>query len=143
MAPVTQSDLDHIRRAFLSFNERYDDLREGGLEAYHAEFYAPDAVIEHVDGFPVPGRYEGLEGYQEWFGNSYGSYRDVTWTVDGVELVGERVVALVRVSGKPADDPVELELALGVTYEMRDGKIGYVRVYVGHERALAAASSGG
>ena len=30
-----------------------------------------------------------------------------------------------------------------ITYEMRDGKIGDVRVYVGHERALGAASSGG
>jgi hypothetical protein len=31
----------------------------------------------------------------------------------------------------------------GITYEMRDGRIGYVRVYVGHERPLDAASSGG
>lgn len=141
--PVSGSDLEHIRRAFLEFNERYDRLREDGLEEYHAEFYAPDAVIEHVDGFPLPGRYEGFDGYREWFAESYGSYRDVTWQIAGVHLVGERVVALVRVSGRPEDDPVELELALGITYEMRDGKIGHVRVYVGHERALDAASSGG
>ena len=52
--------LDHVRRAFLEFNARYDELRDGGLASYHAEFYTPDAVIEHVDNFPSPGKYEGL-----------------------------------------------------------------------------------
>lgn len=141
--PVSDSDLDHVRRAFVEFNERYDGLRDGGVASYHAEFYAPDSVIEHVDGFPSPGAYEGLEGYEEWFGQSYGSYRDVTWKIVGIEAVADRVVALVRVSGKAPDDDVELEIALGITYEMRDGRIGHVRVYLGHERARDAASSGG
>lgn len=141
--PVSDADVDHIRRAFVEFNQRYDTLRGDGLERYHAEFYAPDAVIEHVDGFPLPGRFEGLDGYREWFAESYGSYREVSWRIEEVQAAGERVVALVRVSGKPADSPVELEVALGITYEMRDGRIEYVRVYVGHERALDAASSDG
>ena len=140
---VSDSDLAHVRRAFAEFNERYERLRDGGLADYHAEFYAPDAVIEHVDGFPAPGRYEGYEGYADWFGQSYGTYRDVTWRIAGVEAAGDRVLALVRVSGKPADDDIELEVALGITYELRDGRIAYVRVYVGHDRARDAASSGG
>jgi hypothetical protein len=140
---VTDSDLAHVQRAFVEFNERYDALRDGGAAAYHAEFYAPDSIIEHVDSFPSAGRYEGLDGYLEWFGDSYGEYRDVTWEILGLEAVGDRVLALVRVSGKPPDDDVRLEVALGITYEMRAGKIGHVRVYVGHERARDAASSGG
>jgi ketosteroid isomerase-like protein len=141
--PVSDSDLAHVRRAFVDFNERYDDLRAGDVDTYHAEFYAPDSVIEHVDGFPSPGSYEGLEGYREWFGNSYGNYRDVTWQIVGLEAVGDRVLALVRVSGKAPDDDVRLEIQLGITYEMRAGKIGHVRVYLGHERARDAASSDG
>jgi hypothetical protein len=85
--PVSETDVNHIRRAFVEFNQRYDTLRDDALEPNHAE--------------------------------------------------------LVRVSGRPADDPVVLEVALGITYEMRDGRIGYVRVHVGHERALDSASSGG
>jgi ketosteroid isomerase-like protein len=139
---VTDRDLDHVRRAFAEFNERYATLREeGALARYHGEFYAPDSVIEHVDNFPSPGRYEGYSGYEEWFSQSYGNYRDVNWRVEGIEPAGERVLALVRVSGKPADDDVELELALGISYEMRDGRIAYARVYVGHERAREAALS--
>jgi hypothetical protein len=141
--PVSDSDLAHVRRAFVEFNERYDALRDGGVDSYHAEFYAPGWVIEHVDNFPSPGRYEGIDGYREWFGNSYGEYRDVTWQILGIEPVADRVLALVRVSGTAPDDDVRLEIALGITYEMRDGKIGHVRVYLGHERARDAASSGG
>jgi hypothetical protein len=42
-----------------------------------------------------------------------------------------------------ADDATRLEIQLGITYEMRAGKIGHVRVYLGHERARDAASIGG
>ena len=140
--PVTDSDLAHIRHAFAEFTERYDRLRDDGeLERYHAEFYVPDAVIENVDGFPTPGRYEGFAGYQEGFADAYGSYRDVRWQVEAIEPAGDFVLALVRAFGKPPDDDVELELALGMTYEMRDGKIAYSRVYVGHERAREATLS--
>jgi hypothetical protein len=139
---VSGSDIAHVRRAFIEFNERYAELRgDGQLEAYHASFYTPDAVIEHVDSFPSPGSYAGFAGYQEWFGQSYGDYRDVTWRIESIEPAGDLVLALVRVSGKPADDDIQLELDLGITYELSDGRISYVRVYVGHERAREAALS--
>ena len=140
--PVSDADLAHVRRAFVVFNERYDTLREGdALQRYHAEFFTPDSVIDHVDNFPSVGRYEGFAGYREGFGDSYGSYRDVTWRIDSVEPAGDWVLALLRVSGKPADDDVELEVALGIAYELSDGKIRHARVYVGHDRARAASLS--
>jgi hypothetical protein len=142
LVAAADPNLEHVRRAFVEFNQRYDELRAGGLERYHAEFYTPDSVIEHVDNFPVPGSFAGYEGYEEWFGFAYGDYRGVTWQIVGLEPVGDRVLALVRVSGT-GEDGVELEVALGITYELRDGKIARVRVYVGHERARDAASSGG
>jgi len=141
--PVTQTDVDHVRRAFVEFNDRYADLRQGGLRDYHREFYAPDNVIEHVDNFPAPGRFVGYEGYSEWFGESYGDYQDVRWEITSVEPVGDRVVALVKVSGRTEEDPIRLEIALGISYEMRDGRIGHVRVYLGHDRALEQAAAGG
>ena len=60
-----------------------------------------------------------------------------------MHAVGDRVVALVRVSGKPSEDPIELEIALGITYELREGRINHVRVYLGHDRAIDAARAGG
>jgi ketosteroid isomerase-like protein len=141
--PVTDGDVEHVRRAFMEFNRRYDELGRGGVDDYHAEFYVPDGVIEHVDGFPVPGRYEGVEGYREWFGESYTPYEDVRWEILSIAPEADRVVALVRIAGRPVGNPVELEVSLGITYEMRDGRIAHSRVYLGHERAVEMAHSGG
>ena len=140
---VTEDDLALVRRLYVEFGDRFERLRDEGVEDWFEEFYAPDLVIENVDNFPTAGRYEGSAGYREFFDTSYGSYRDVDWRLDCIEARDDRVLVLSQVSGKPLDDDVELTIDLGITYEMRDGKIGYVRVYVGHDRARAAASSGG
>src|SRR4051794_324277 len=141
---VSDTDVEFIRRAFGSFNARFQSLQAGdGIESFFAEFYAPDASIEDVGNFPTPGCFEGLAGYVEHIKESYGSYRNVDWRVESIEPIGDRVVVLARVSGKPAEDDTQLEVACGVTYEMRDGKIARSRLYVGHDRACAAARSGG
>lgn len=141
--PVSDSDLDHVRRAFVEFNERYESIRENGIDDFFRKFYAADAVIENVDNFPAAGSYTGIDGYREWFRESYRDYRDVTWRDVQLERADDRVLVLARIWGTDPQDGVELEIALGITYEMRDGKIAHVRVYLGHERARDAASSGG
>jgi ketosteroid isomerase-like protein len=141
--PVSDSDVAHVVRAYQQTNQRFEGLHTGGLEAYFAEFFEPDAVIEHVDDFPLPGRFEGPDGYRTWFLEAYGPYEDIVWRIDSVRAEGERVLALVSISGREKGDSVELQVQIGNTYEMRNGKIAHVRVYVGHERAAEAARSGG
>ena len=65
-------DVAFVLEAFHAF-----DLREGSLEDYFERFYAPDGVLEFVDGFPIPGRYEGAEGFKAWFADSYEPYDNV------------------------------------------------------------------
>src|SRR4051812_49186089 len=55
-------DLDFVRQAFQAF-----EVQEGTLEEYYERFWHPDGVIEFVDGFPISGRYEGIDGYKQWF----------------------------------------------------------------------------
>jgi ketosteroid isomerase-like protein len=128
------SNVALVRRAFEEF-----DLRDVGLEAYFRRHYTPDGVVEFVDGFPVPGVYRGVEGYKRWYEDSYGPYEDVRRRLDSIQAEGDLVVALVTITGKPVGEDVELEVQVGNTYELEDGKIRHLRVYVGHERALAAA----
>ena len=139
---VSEADVEHVRAAFAEFNERRAIFTPADLDAYFERYYAPGAVIENVESFPIPARYEGIEGYRSWYEESYGPYEDVRWEVMGVDPVGDRVVARTRVSGRPRGEDVLLEVALGITYEMRDGRIGHVRVYLSHDRALAAAADG-
>jgi predicted ester cyclase len=132
--PVSDADVALVRRAF----EQFDVSREE-LDGYYARFFVPHGVVEFVDGFPLTGRYEGIEGYRRWFDESYGPYEDVQRRLDSIRAEGERVVALLTVTGHQKGDDVELTVQMGNTYELEDGRIRHLRVYVGHERAVEAA----
>jgi ketosteroid isomerase-like protein len=133
----------HIRGAYEDFNARYEELADPEvMRAYHERWYDPESQILNVDGWPVPASYEGLEGYTRWYGENYATYDDVRFDVESVEPVGDRVVALARVSGRPKGEETRLEIQVGVTYELRGGRIWRVRLYLGHERALRAAAEG-
>ena len=131
-------ELEFVRQAFQAF-----EVQEGTLEEYYERFWQPDGVIEFVDGFPIRGTYQGVEGYKRWFADSYGPYEDVRRRLDSLTKEGERVVVLLTVTGRPEGQDLELEVQLGNTYELEDGRIKHLRVYVGHDRALEAARAGG
>ena len=132
--PVTQDDVALVRRAFEAF-----EMRRETIDEYFERFWHPDAVIESADAFPVPGRYEGLAGYRQWFDDSYGPYDDVRRELHAIEAVGRRVVLLLTVSGRRQHDDVLLEVEVGSTYEVEQGRIRRMCVYLRHERALEAA----
>jgi hypothetical protein len=132
--PAGNDDVALIRRAFEDFDASTDDL-----DGYFERYYMPNGVVEFVDGFPVSGRYEGIEGYRRWYEESYAPYVDVRRRLDSISAEGDFVVTLVTVSGRSKDDDVELEVRLGNTYELDDGRIRHLRIYLGHERALEAA----
>ena len=128
-----------MRQAFADF-----EVQAGTLEEYFARYYTADGVVEFVDGFPIAGRYEGAEGYRRWFEDSYAPYEDVRRELHSIEAVGDRVVVLITITGRAKDDPTELEVQLGNTYELsEDGRIRHLRIYVGHARAREAARGGG
>jgi ketosteroid isomerase-like protein len=135
---ATDADVAVVRRAFEDF-----EVRPDRIEGYFARFWHADAVIESPDGFPVPGSYRGLEGYRRWFEDTYGPYDDVRRQLHSLTAEGDCVVMLLTITGRPREDDVELELNVGSTYEIEDGRIRRMCVYVGHEHALRAARATG
>jgi hypothetical protein len=135
--PASQADIELVRTAFDSFAVSRDQIDD-----YFGRFFTPDGVVEFVDGFPLPGRYEGLEGYHRFFDDSYGPYEDVHRRLDSIEIEGGKVVALMTVTGREPGENVELQVEMGNTYELEDGRIKHLRVYLGHERAREAARAG-
>jgi ketosteroid isomerase-like protein len=131
-------DVAFVLEAFHAF-----DVREGSLEEYFERWYAPDGVLEFVDGFPIPGRYQGAAGFKAWFADSYGPYDDVERELVSISKEGDCVVLLLLVKGRPRGEDLDLEIQLGNTYEVVNGRIKYLRVYVGHQRAVEAARNGG
>jgi hypothetical protein len=136
--PATDADLQIVLAAFKEFDFGRSDLAE-----YYRRFWHPEAVIESVDGFPVPGRYQGFDGYRRWFDEAYAPYEDVERRLDSIGIEGDCVLALMTISGHPPDDDTELEVQTGSAYEVEDGLIKRLSVYVGHERAVLAARTRG
>jgi ketosteroid isomerase-like protein len=140
--PVTDEDVQHVRRAFESFNATSDERQdEAGIRAHHARWYDPDVVIVNADDWPIAATYEGTEGYVRWYQENYGAYEDVRYDVNFLDAVGERVVALVTISGRPRGEETKLELQIGLVYTMRAGRIARVELYLGHDRPMRAAQA--
>jgi SnoaL-like domain len=135
---VTEEDVAHVREAVLAF-----DVQEGSLEEYYGRFWSPEGRIDFVDGFPISGTYHGLDGFKQWFADSYAPYENVERRLDSLEAIGERVVSLLTVTGRPKGQDIDLEVQVGNTYEVADRRITHLRVYVGHDRARQAAREGG
>jgi SnoaL-like domain len=131
---VSDADVAVVRAAFDEFETQREDL-----DGYFQRFWHPDAVIESADAFPVPGHYEGLEGYKRWYDDSFGPYDEVHRHLHSLEAHGQRVVMLLTITGHGGEDDVELEVQIGSTYEVDGGRIRRLCVYLSHERALEAA----
>jgi uncharacterized protein len=135
---ATEADLALVTRAFQEFDVGRTDIGE-----YFDRFWHPEAEIESVDGFPVPGSYRGFDGYQRWYADSYGPYEDVQRRLESISVEGDRVLALLTISGRAKGDDLELEVKIGSAYEVEEGRIKRMSVYVGHERAILAARTSG
>jgi ketosteroid isomerase-like protein len=137
---VTDEDVDHVRRAFESFNATSDEREDdAGVLAHFSRWYDPDVEIVNADDWPVAATYRGTEGYVRWYRENYGAYEDVRYAVEFLGAVGDRVVALVTISGRPRGEDTELEVQIGLVYGMRDGRIASVELYLGHERPMQVA----
>lgn len=141
--PVTDADVEHVRQAFAVFNEDFDDLAGDALRPYHERFFVPDSVVHNADGFPTDETYEGYAGYRRWFDDTYSPYEDVRWTLETVEAAGERVVAIGLSGGRAKGDPTWLEIRLGCTYAIRDGRIARIDVFLTPDAAFAHARAQG
>src|SRR3954447_20713811 len=113
--PATDADVAIVRKAYEDF-----EMSPDVIDDYFARFWHPDAVIESVDAFPVPGRYEGIEGYRRWFEDSYGPYDEVRRKLHSISAEGNCVVMLLTISGHSHDDDLRLEVQVGSTYEVAD-----------------------
>ena len=134
MAP-SADDVERVCAAYQEFNARFEQIKAGDLTGFE-DYCAADIVMVAVDGWPVSGRYEGLDGYRRWVREVYGGTAENRFDEIEASVVGDYVVATMISRGRADDDPIEMEAPIGVVHALRDGLIARVWVYLGHERAL-------
>ena len=105
-----------------------------------AEWADPEVEFVRADG-PSPGRWTGLAGMAEGTRDWLNAWEDAGMIVDEYrELDGERVLALVRFSGRGRTSGLELgQMATGGAhlFHIRGGKVIRFVQYLDRDRALA------
>jgi ketosteroid isomerase-like protein len=140
LTAITEADVACVWRAYEEFTRRFEELRtDDGLRRYHAEFYVPDAVMDNTEFFPAATSYVGVDGYQQWFGETLAPFVEVAWDVESVEVIGGRVFSMAWIRGREPSDGTLLEVRLALSYTMREARIARIEVFLDEGKAREAA----
>ena len=87
----------------------------------------------------VGGVYEGIDGIGRFFTDIEEAGPDFRIELDGVEEVGsKRVLAFLRTSSTGRASGIRLALSLTNVYDLIDGKISHIRIFLDRQQALEA-----
>lgn len=97
----------------------------------------PGIEYVHADG-PEPGSVTGLDGMAQSLRKIFGAFRDLrSEAEDYRELDAERVLVLVRASGRGKISALPIDQRGAEVFEIHDGKVTRIVVYFDRDRALA------
>jgi len=111
----------------------------GGLDAV-TEFWDPEIDWRAIEGAPDDvGEMHGREAVRLYLQDWVDMFEGLTVVAEELlEVEDQRVVAVIRVSGRAKLSGIETELRLAVVNSVRDGKIVRGREYIDREEALEA-----
>ena len=130
---MSQENVEIVRVAFGA-------MAEQGLEAF-IEHWAGDIDWQAVEGAlddrgPIHGKAEMRAYVQDWF-DTFDDFK-----VEPVELIdagGDKVIAVLRNSGRAKLSGVETDLTFAIVLTIQDGRIARGREYRTRDEALKAA----
>jgi ketosteroid isomerase-like protein len=113
------------------------DLQLEGLE--------PDIVwdMSTFQGWPEQPTYAGIEGARRFLAAWADAWED--WTLELEELVdaGDRVIGIMRQSGRARATGIPVEMRFALVWMFRDGRQVRMQMYADPDEALAAVGSEG
>jgi hypothetical protein len=108
-----------------------------GIRHGSAEWAHPGIEYVHADG-PEPGTVTGLDGMVQNMRSVFGAFQELrTHPEDYRELDAERVLVLVRNSGRGKMSALPVDQKGAEVFEIHDGKATRIIVYFDRDRALA------
>jgi ketosteroid isomerase-like protein len=129
---MSQENLEIVRRSILQWNERGVEALVAVLDP-EAEFHPPKESMN-------PGVYRGHDGFREYFhrvGEMFEEQR-----INALEMIDideDRVVAVVRGSGKTPHFEGEVEVNWAWLITLDDQKATHIRTFTDRSQALEAA----
>jgi ketosteroid isomerase-like protein len=129
---MSQENVELVERAVAAINAR-------DIEGYLA--CCSDNVRLETPMASVGGVYEGTDGIRRYFADIEDAAPDFRIELDGVEAVGgEQVIAFLRTSGMGrASGILMAPPPLTNVYDLLDGKLSRIRIFIDRQEALRAA----
>jgi ketosteroid isomerase-like protein len=130
---MSQENVENVRDAAAAFNR-------GDLNAWW-EYWAEDIDYRAVEGAPDDhGPIQGKEAMREYVQDWLDTFDDFRFEpVEITDAGKDKVIAVIRISGRAKLSGVETDLTFAILYTIRDGKIARGREYWTRDEALEAA----
>lgn len=122
-----------VRRAFDHFNETGTLSREG-VDPH----FVWDMSTAH--DWPESATYEGIEGVERFLRDWVGAFDDWQQEVQSLHDAGDKVVAVMRQSGRAKGTGMPLDMAYAQVITFRDGLQVRMQMFQTRSEAFAAAS---
>jgi ketosteroid isomerase-like protein len=130
---MSQENVENVRDAAAAFNR-------GDLNAWW-EYWAEDIDYRAVEGAPDDhGPIQGKEAMREYVQDWLDTFDDFRFEpVEITDAGKDKVIAVIRISGRAKLSGVETDLTFAILYTIRDGKIARGREHWTRDEALEAA----
>lgn len=96
-----------------------------------------EAVVLDQSLMPGGGIHHGKSGVREFFTEWFGAWEDLSLELERVIDAGERVIAVMRISGRGRDSGVDVSVRAVDAFTLREGKIVQQVGYPEADEALA------
>jgi ketosteroid isomerase-like protein len=128
---MSQENVRLVERAIAAINARDID----GYLACCTENVKLETPVAAVGGV-----FEGIHGIERFFADIEAAGPDFRIEIDGAEEVdSKRVLAFLRTSSTGRASGIRLALTLINVYDLIDGKISHIRIFLDRQEALEAA----
>ena len=127
---MSRENVRLVERAIAAINAR-------DLEGYRA--CCTENVKLETQLAAVGGVYEGIDGIRRFFTDIEEAGPDLRIELDGVEEVdSKRVLAFIRFSSTGRASGIRLAAPLTNVYDLVEGKISHIRIFLDRQEALKA-----
>jgi ketosteroid isomerase-like protein len=127
---VTRENIQVVERAIAAINER-------DLESYLA--CCTEDIQLHTPITAIEGAYEGRGGIRRFFADIGDAGPDFRVTVERLEAIGaDRVLGFLSVTVSGRASGIDLGTATANIYDLVDGRIKRIRIFLDRREALEA-----
>ncbi len=128
---MSRENVEIVTRAYEHFRETGD---------FDSAFAHPDFVwdMSKFTGWPEKQLYPGLDGAREFMAEWTAAWDDWQWSLESLHDAGDKVVGILRQSGRSKTTGVRVEMRFAQVFTLRDGKQLRTEMYADPAEALAA-----